>query len=84
AQEFREIFDQKRAGAGFDGYKDLMDIIECVRTEGDAALLDYTEKFAGRKPESFKVPASALKASYDAISDEEKTALETIRTRIER
>jgi histidinol dehydrogenase len=84
AQEFREIFDQKRAGTGFDGYKDVMDIIERVRTEGDAALLDYTEKFDGRKPESFKVPASALKASYDAISDEEKTALETIRTRIER
>ncbi|MFB9861141.1 histidinol dehydrogenase [Salinicoccus siamensis] len=83
AAAFKANFKKEQETAGFEGYKGVMEIIERVRTEGDAALLSYTEQFDGQSPESFKVPKERLEESYDALSYEEKEAFETIRRRIE-
>ncbi|MFC3419216.1 histidinol dehydrogenase [Salinicoccus hispanicus] len=81
--EFKSVFDVKRGSAGFDDYKGVMEIIEQVRTDGDRALHDYTAQFDNQTVDTFKVDKAALKNSYDAISEEEREALETIKKRIE-
>ncbi|MCG1009531.1 histidinol dehydrogenase [Salinicoccus sp. ID82-1] len=81
--EFKSTFGVKRGSAGFDDYKGVMEIIEQVRTDGDRALHDYTEQFDNQALDTFKVDKAALKESYDAISDEEREALQTIKQRIE-
>ena len=83
-EEFKASFTKEQETVGFEGYKGVMEIIERVRTEGDAALRSYTEQFDGQSPETFKVPKEMLSDSYDALSLEEKEAFETIRKRIER
>ncbi|TVT26965.1 histidinol dehydrogenase [Salinicoccus cyprini] len=81
--EFKSTFGVERGSAGFDDYKGVMEIIEQVRTDGDRALHDYTEQFDNQTLDTFKVDKAALKESYDAISDEEREALQTIKQRIE-
>ncbi|GAB3055638.1 histidinol dehydrogenase [Salinicoccus sesuvii] len=80
---FISTFDAQRGSAGFDDYKDVMEIIEHVRSDGDRALHDYTAQFDNQTLDTFKVDKAALKDSYDAISSEEREALETIKRRIE-
>ncbi|WP_411842967.1 histidinol dehydrogenase [Salinicoccus sp. HZC-1] len=81
--EFKEIFQNNTETAGFEGMADVMEIIEAVRQEKDAALRQYTEKFDGRTLDSFKVPAEKLEDSYNALPDAERQALEKIKKRIE-
>ncbi|AKG75112.1 histidinol dehydrogenase [Salinicoccus halodurans] len=83
ASEFREVFQNNTETAGFEGMGDVMAIIEEVRQNKDAALRQYTEKFDGRSPASFQVPAEHLEESYNALPEAEKQALEKIRERIE-
>lgn len=83
ASEFREVFQNNTDTAGFEGMGDVMTIIEEVRQNKDAALRHYTEKFDGRSPASFQVPAEHLEESYNALPAAEKKALEKIRERIE-
>lgn len=81
--EFREVFQNNTDTSGFEGMGDVMDIIEEVRQNKDAALRQYTEKFDGRTLESFKVPAEKLKESYDSLPETQRQALEKIKARIE-
>lgn len=81
-EEFKSIFDANRGSAGFDDYKGVMEIIEHVRTDGDRALHDYTAQFDNQTLDTFRVDKAALRESYDAISGEEREALETIKQRI--
>ncbi len=83
ASEFREVFQKNTDTAGFEGMSDVMNIIEDVRQNKDAALRDYTKKFDGRDLESFKVPVSRLEESYNALPETERQALEKIKERIE-
>lgn len=45
-------------------------ILEAVRGEGDAAVLRYTERFDGVRPEPLRVPAEALEAAREAFEPE--------------
>ena len=83
AREFREIFQDRTETAGFEGMRGVMEIIEDVRQNKDAALRSYTEKFDGRTLDAFKVSREKLKDSYDALPEDKRQALEKIRERIE-
>jgi histidinol dehydrogenase len=45
-------------------------IVEGVREGGDAALLDYTERFDGVRPENLRVPAEEIEHARDSLSAE--------------
>src|ERR671916_677102 len=45
-------------------------IVEGVREGGDRALLDFTERFDGVRPENVRVPAAEIEEARDALSDE--------------
>ena len=51
-------------------------ILEEVRTRGDAALLDLTERFDGVRPDPLRVPAGELKAALEAVPPRLREALE--------
>ncbi|BDP35617.1 TPA: histidinol dehydrogenase [Vibrio parahaemolyticus] len=54
----------------------VADVIAKVRTQGDAALLELTEKFDRVKPESIRVPSKEIDAASERLSAEMKQALE--------
>ncbi|EGR0292533.1 histidinol dehydrogenase [Vibrio parahaemolyticus] len=54
----------------------VADVIAKVRTQGDAALLELTEKFDRVKPESIRVPTKEINAASERLSAEMKQALE--------
>ncbi|EHH1111029.1 histidinol dehydrogenase [Vibrio parahaemolyticus] len=54
----------------------VADVIAKVRTQGDAALLEFTEKFDRVKPESIRVPSKEINAASERLSAEMKQALE--------
>ncbi|HCG9202566.1 TPA: histidinol dehydrogenase [Vibrio parahaemolyticus] len=54
----------------------VADVIAKVRTQGDAALLELTEKFDRVKPESIRVPSKEINAASERLSGEMKQALE--------
>lgn len=57
-------------------------IIADVADRGEAALLDYSERFDGVRPSSLRVPASALAEAADQLAPELKAAFaESIRRR---
>lgn len=53
----------------------VYDIIETVRTNGDAALREYSEKFDGVKLDDFKVDQSIIDAAWDNLPEDLKHAL---------
>ncbi|MEK1978240.1 histidinol dehydrogenase [Vibrio parahaemolyticus] len=54
----------------------VADVIAKVRTQGDAALLELTEKFDRVKPESIRVPSKEINAASERLCAEMKQALE--------
>jgi histidinol dehydrogenase len=60
------------------------DILAQVRTEGDAAMLDLTEKFDGVRPDPVKVPASELEGAEEALDNDLQDALEEAAANIRR
>ncbi|HCG5916393.1 TPA: histidinol dehydrogenase [Vibrio parahaemolyticus] len=54
----------------------VADVIAKVRTQGDAALLELTQKFDRVKPESIRVPSKEINAASARLSAEMKQALE--------
>lgn len=59
-------------------------IIREVRTRGDAALLDYAEKFDGVRPESVRLSEQDRDAAYEEVSPELTEALAEAYARISR
>ncbi|PJC87666.1 histidinol dehydrogenase [Vibrio sp. HA2012] len=53
----------------------VSDVINKVRTEGDKALLDLTEKFDGVRPESIRVSQEDIDAASERLSEKMKQAL---------
>ncbi len=51
-------------------------ILEDVRTRGDAALLDLTERFDGVRPSALEVPVSVLDAALEAVDSELRATIE--------
>ncbi|EJR0960756.1 TPA: histidinol dehydrogenase [Vibrio parahaemolyticus] len=54
----------------------VAEVIAKVRTQGDAALLELTEKFDRVKPGSIRVPSKEINAASERLSAEMKQALE--------
>jgi histidinol dehydrogenase len=57
-------------------------IIAEVRTGGDAALRDLTERFDGCRIDDLRVPAAELQAAFDAASPRLRAALDVAAARI--
>lgn len=53
----------------------VYDIIENVRTNGDAALREYSEQFDGVKLDNFKVDQSIIDEAWDNLPEDLKHAL---------
>ncbi len=61
------------------------DIIAGVRASGDQALIDFTGRFDGWSPASaqqLEIPVDRLQKAWNAINDEQRTALQTAADRI--
>jgi len=61
------------------------EIVEAIRLRGDAALVEYTARFDRRQVGSageLELPKSALKAAWDGLAPELKSALEAAAGRI--
>ena len=71
----RRAFFERDAGVG-EVRKDVRDIVERVRTEGDVALREFSREFDGVEVGNIDVTADAERA-YDAIDDEVRDAIET-------
>ncbi len=55
----------------------VAEVINKVRAEGDAALIELTEKFDKFTPESIRVSEQEIDAASERLSEEMKQALET-------
>jgi histidinol dehydrogenase len=68
-----EIVGELRRPGGFlsEGIRDATRrIVEDVRDRGDAALLEYTERFDGVRPEEIRVPQAEIDRACEALSPE--------------
>jgi histidinol dehydrogenase len=54
----------------------VRETVRDVRTRGDAAVLEYAARFDGGAPERLRVPAAQLDAALDALTAEQRSALE--------
>src|SRR4028118_1195494 len=67
----REIVGELRRPGGFLSEKvraAARRIVEDVRLRGDEALLDYTERFDGVRPEPLRVPQDEIDRAREALS----------------
>jgi len=62
----------------------VKEIIDEVRSRGDSALLDLSEKFDKIRPESIKITGSEIDAAYEQVSPEICEALSEAYARISR
>ncbi len=63
----------------------VLDIIEQVRSRGDAALVDYTRQFDGVEVNDFsqlELPQQRLRQALDNLSPEQRSALQTAADRV--
>ena len=58
-------------------------VMERVRTEGDAALRDFTARFDGVELDDFAVPAATLAAAAERVPAELQAAIQTAKQNIE-
>jgi histidinol dehydrogenase/sulfopropanediol 3-dehydrogenase len=66
-----------KSGGGTSDVSDLVaSIVAKVRTGGDAALLELTEKYDGVALEALEVPRKVLRAAYDRVAAETVATLE--------
>ena len=61
----------------------VADIIAHVRSAGDAALREYSERFDGTVRESFRVSREEIDAAYEKMTEEEIRDLREARANIE-
>ena len=80
---FCELLGEKRE-AGDDVGKTVSDILAAVRTDGDAAVLRYTEQFDRVRltPGEMRVPAAEIAAARASCADDVLAALSTAHERI--
>ncbi len=74
----RPDFERDAAAAAVDA------IIDAVRERGDAALLEFSERFDGVRPAALEVPPEALAAAAEAVGSELREALQLAAAEIER
>ncbi|WP_153730793.1 histidinol dehydrogenase [Sporosarcina obsidiansis] len=82
--EFREELlqrnDSSQPDLEFD--RNVLAIIESVRSEGDSAVLDFTERFDGVKLDKLIVSEEEIKEAEDAVTAEFYRALRAAKQRI--
>lgn len=78
---FDELVNARRE-ADTDVSRDVAAILARVRTEGDAALADYTRRFDGHELDSWRIAPAECRAALDALTPELRTALELAAERI--
>jgi histidinol dehydrogenase len=69
----REVICELRRPGGFlsEEVRDAARrIVEDVRDRGDAALLEYTERFDGVRPQEIRVPQDVIERAREALSPE--------------
>jgi histidinol dehydrogenase len=67
----REVLGELRQPEGFMSpkYRDVARrIVEDVRENGDEALLEYTERFSGTRPDPIRVPEAEIRRARGALS----------------
>jgi histidinol dehydrogenase len=67
--------------------KTVKEIIEAVKTRGDEALIEFTNRFDRanlKEPKELEIPYSELKRAYESIPAELRDALEFAAARIEK
>lgn len=72
-RDVREVVGELRRPGGFLSEKvrgAARRIVEDVRARGDEALLEYTERFDGARPEPLRVPQREITRAREALSPE--------------
>ena len=64
--------------------KSVRDIMDTVKSGGDKAVLDFTEKFDGVKLDSLRIPPEELEAAWKALPEDEKNAINVARKNIKK
>ncbi|RXK88295.1 histidinol dehydrogenase [Chlorobaculum sp. 24CR] len=77
-QDEQDLKQQLNRTVSFDpeAQKTVDEILHRVRTEGDEAVLDYTERFQGVRLESMMVPEAEIEAAYAEADPEFISILE--------
>lgn len=78
-----EAIAQRTGGAQSREAADRVDgILEQVKLRGDGALLEFSERFDGFRPDPLRVPAAAIQAAWDACPEDLRSALSHAHRRI--
>ncbi len=80
---FSELLNQKREDSP-DVHATVANIISDVRTRGDAALIELSQRFDRQQltPDTLRIPAAEIDAAVASVPEEEKAALELAAKRI--
>ncbi|MFM2173885.1 MAG: histidinol dehydrogenase [Cyanobacteriota bacterium] len=76
------IAERTGGGQSGDAAQRVETIIAQVREQGDAALLELTERFDGVRPDPLRVPAEELAAAWEATPSDLREALRLAHRRI--
>ena len=63
----------------------VKDIIQAIRRDGDAALIDYTARFDGWSPttaDALKIPAERLQLAWERLPVDQRDALQQAADRV--
>lgn len=82
ARRLDQIADRTNSGQAEAAIKTVDAILAQVRTEGDRALLDLSERFDGVRPDPLRIPLQQLKAAWNQCDSRLKAALELAHERI--
>ncbi|MDB2437558.1 histidinol dehydrogenase [Hellea sp.] len=64
--------------------KSVRDIMDTVKSGGDKAVLDFTEKFDGVKLDFLRIRPEDLEAAWKALAEDEKNAINVARKNIKK
>jgi histidinol dehydrogenase/sulfopropanediol 3-dehydrogenase len=73
---------KKKENAGESLEPTVKDILDAVKSRGDDAVLDYAEKFDGRRPSSMKVEPRVIQEAYSKVGSQTRESLEFAAGRI--
>ncbi len=82
ARRLDEIADRTNSGQAEAAIKTVDAILAQVRSEGDRALLDLSERFDGVRPDPLRIPIEQIQAAWNHCDSRLKTALELAHERI--
>ena len=82
ARRLDQIADRTNSGQAEAAIKTVDSILAQVRSEGDQALLELSERFDGVRPDPLRIPIEQLQAAWDQCDNSLKSALELAHDRI--